>query len=235
MGHIIAMGGGGFSMELENPALDRYIIAQTGKATPRVCFLAQASGESLDYTVRFYRAYSSLGCQPVHLSLYSCPVVDLAALFAQQDVIFVGGGNTRSMLAVWHEWGLPDLLRAAYARGAVLAGVSAGANCWFEQNITDSVVPELSVLPGLGFLPGSFCPHYDGEAQRRPAYHRFLAEGAILPGYAADDGVAFHFVDGALQRIVSSRPNARGYRLEMVDGQPVETPLTTDLLEGRKE
>jgi len=230
MGHIIAMGGGGFSMEPENPALDRYILAQTGKATPRVCFFAQASGESLDYTVRFYRAFSALGCQPTHLSLYACPVGDLAGLIAAQDVIYVGGGNTKSMLAVWQEWGLPELLHAAHARGAVLAGLSAGANCWFEQNITDSVVPELSVLPGLGFLSGSFCPHYGGEEQRRPAYHRFLAAGAIQPGYAADDGVGFHFVDGALQRIVSSRPNGRGYRLDLVDGQPVETPLTPELL-----
>ena len=230
MGHIIAMGGGGFSMEPENPALDRYILAQTGKATPRVCFLAQASGESLDYTVRFYRAFSALGCQPTHLSLYACPVGDLAGLIAAQDVIYVGGGNTKSMLAVWREWGLPELLHAAHARGAVLAGLSAGANCWFEQNITDSVVPELSVLPGLGFLSGSFCPHSGGEEQRRPAYHRFLAAGAIQPGYAADDGVGFHFVDGALQRIVSSRPNGRGYRLDLVDGQPVESPLTPELL-----
>lgn len=230
MGHIIALGGGGFSMEPENPALDRYILAQTGKAAPRVCFLAQASGESLDYTVRFYRAFSALGCQPTHLSLYNCPTGDLAALVAQQDVFYVGGGNTKSMLAVWREWGLPELLHAAYARGAVLAGLSAGANCWFEQNITDSAVAELSVLAGLGFLPGSFCPHYDGEEQRRPAYHRFLADGAIQPGYAADDGVGFHFVDGALQRVISSRPNGRGYRLDLVDGQPVERALIPELL-----
>ena len=201
MGHVIAMGGGGFSMEPENPALDRYIIAQSGRETPRVCWLGQASGESQDYTLRFYRAFSDLGCRPIHISLFACPVVDLAALLAEQDVIYVGGGNIKSMLALWREWNLPALLRAAHQRGAVLAGLSAGANCWFEQSITDSVVAELSVLPGLGFLPGSFCPHYDGEAQRRPAYHRFLAEGAILPGYAADDSVAFHFVDGALQRL----------------------------------
>lgn len=230
MGHIIAMGGGGFSMEPENPALDRYIVAQTGKENPHVCFLSQAGGENADYIVRFYRAFTELGCRPTHVSLFACPVGDLAALIARQDVIYVGGGNTKSMLALWREWGLPDLLLAAYRRGAVLAGLSAGANCWFEQSITDSVAAELSVLAGLGFLPGSFCPHYDGEAQRRPAYHRFLAAGAILPGYAADDSVAFHFVDGALQRIVSSRPDAYGYRLALADGQPVETPLPTDLL-----
>lgn len=230
MGHIIAMGGGGFSMEPENLALDRYIIAQTGKTAPRVCFLGQASGESLDYTVRFYRAFSALGCQPAHISLFSCPVADLATLLAEQDIIYVGGGNTKSMLATWREWHLPDLLQRAYQRGAVLAGLSAGANCWFEQSITDSVVADLSVLPGLGFLPGSFCPHYDGEAQRRPAYQRFLSEGAIQPGYAADDSVAFHFIDGQLQRIVSSRPRASGYRLELRAGEPVETPLPAELL-----
>ena len=112
MGHIIAMGGGGFSMEPENPLLDRYVIAQSGQPAPRICWLGQASGESQEYTVRFYRAFSALGCRPTHLSFFACPVVDLAALLAEQDVIYVGGGNTKSMLAVWRTWHLPELLYA---------------------------------------------------------------------------------------------------------------------------
>jgi len=222
---IIALGGGGFSMEPDNLALDEYIIRQSGQLRARVCFLAQASGESLDYTVRFYRAFSRLGCQPTHLSLFACPPQDAAALLLAQDVIYVGGGNTKSMLALWQAWGLPAILRQACAQGTVLAGISAGANCWFEQSITDSAAPQLDVMPGLGFLPGSFCPHYDGEAERRPTFHRLLAEGRVQPGYAADDGAAFHFIDGALHQVASSRAAAHGYRLSYRGGEVFEEVL----------
>lgn len=225
MRQIIALGGGGFSMEPDNLALDEYIIRQSGQHRARVCFLAQASGESLDYTVRFYRAFSQLGCQPTHLSLFACPPQDAAALLLAQDVIYVGGGNTKSMLALWQAWGLPTILRQACAQGAVLAGVSAGANCWFEQSITDSTAPRLDVMSGLGFLSGSFCPHYDGEAERRPTFHRLLAEGRVQPGYAADDGAALHFIDGALQQVASSRAAAHGYRLSYRGGEVVEEVL----------
>uniref|UniRef100_A0A7C1JI27 Peptidase E n=1 Tax=Caldilinea aerophila TaxID=133453 RepID=A0A7C1JI27_9CHLR len=213
MRQIIAMGGGGFSMEPENPALDEYVIRQCGKTTPKVCFLAQASGESLEYTLNFYRAFSQLGCRPTHLSLFAAPPADARGILLSQDVIYVGGGNTKSMLALWEAWGVPAILREAYDRGIVLAGISAGAICWFEQGVTDSIAPQPDALTCLGFLSGSFCPHYDGEAMRRPAFHRLLAEGRIQPGYAADDGAAFHFIDGALHQVVASRPAARGWRL----------------------
>ncbi len=180
------------------------------KEIPAVCFLGQASGEDTGYTLRFYQAFTALGCRPTHLSLFDCPVANLEDLLLTQDVIYVGGGNTRSMLTLWNEWGVPAILQHACAQGTILAGLSAGANCWFAQGITDSAVADLSVLSGLGFLSGSFCPHYDGEAARRPAFHRLLTAGEIQAGYAADDGVALHFVDGELLRIVSSRPNARG-------------------------
>ncbi|MFO7631953.1 MAG: peptidase E [Caldilinea sp.] len=226
MRQIIALGGGGFSMEPENLALDEYVIRHSGKPTPRVCFLAQASGESLDYTVRFYHAFGKLGCQPTHLSLFATPPVDARAVLLAQDVIYVGGGNTKSMLALWEAWNLPAILRAAYDRGIVLAGISAGANCWFEQCVTDSAAPQLDMMSCLGFLPGSFCPHYDGESERRPTYHRLLSEGRILPGYAADDGAAFHFIDGALHAVVASQMAAQGYRLSReANGEVVEEPL----------
>ncbi len=128
-------------------------------------------------------------------------------------IIAMGGGNTRSLLALWREWGLDDILRRASAAGIVLAGVSAGANCWFEQCTTDSVPGELTVLACLGLLKGSFTPHYDSEPQRRPSLHRLLQAGAIRPGYAANDGAAIHFSDGQVFRAVRSRPNARAYRV----------------------
>jgi dipeptidase E len=219
MRQIIAMGGGGFSMEPDNLALDRYILAQTSKADPAVCFLPTASGDADGYIVKFYAAFTGLACRPTHLSLFGRTPPDLGAFLLAQDVVYVGGGNTRSMLALWREWGLDDALRAAWDQGVILAGLSAGAICWFEEGVTDSAAGSLGPLAGLGLLAGSCCPHYDGEPERRPAYQRLVAGGAMLPGYGIDDGAALHFLDNELRAVVASRPESRAYRVvSAVDG-----------------
>jgi peptidase E len=228
--HIIAMGGGGFSMEPDNPALDQYVTKQTGVGRPKVCFLSQASGEARDYIINFYNAFSKLDCRPSHLSFFQPHTADIRGFLLEQNVIYVGGGNTKSMLALWREWGLDTILREALETGVVLTGVSAGAICWFEYCTTDSIPGDLTVLPCLGFLPGSCTPHYDGEAQRRPTMHRVIGAGKMPAGYAFDDGAAGHFVDGRLFNVVSSRPNAKGYYLECVDGDVRETMLDTRYL-----
>jgi peptidase E len=231
MQQIIAMGGGGFSMEPDNLTLDRYVLAQAGSEYPRVCFLAQASSESQDYTLNFYRAFNSLRARPDHLSLFRPHTADIEGFLLSQDVIYVGGGNTKSMLAVWREWELDRILRKAMESGIVLAGISAGAICWFEQGTTDSIPGQLTALSCLGFLPGSCSPHYDGEAERRPTFQRMIASGEVKPGYAFDDGAAGHFINGELRHIISSRPDAKGYRLEPGEnGEAVETPLDTSYL-----
>lgn len=230
---IVAMGGGGFSMEPENLALDRFVLSLAPKSRPRVCFVPTASGDSDDYVAKFRESFGSLPCElgePAHLSLFRPPTADLRAFVLGHDIVYVGGGNTRSLLALWREWGLDAILREAWERGVVLAGISAGSICWFEQGITDSIPGALTPLPCLGLLPGSNCPHYDGEAERRPAYHRLLQTGAIGPGYAADDGAALHFVGTVLREVVTSRPAATAYRLDLHDGAPRETPLAARLL-----
>ena len=146
-------------------------------------------------------------------------------------MIYVGGGNTKSLIGVWREWGLPDVLREAWAAGVVLAGVSAGAVCWFEQGLSDSFAGELRRIQCLGFLAGSCCPHYDGEAERRPTYHELLRTGAILPGLAIDDGAAVHFVGDEIHRVVASRPGATAYRVREEDGAVREETLPVELLE----
>jgi dipeptidase E len=229
---IIAMGGGGFSMEPENSALDRYVLAQARRANPSVCFIATAGGDSDSYIARFYTAFTKLRCRPTHLKLFA-RTPDLRALIAAQDVIYVGGGNTKSMLAVWREWQLPQLLRRAWSNGTVLAGISAGAICWFEAGLTDSWADRLAVLPCLGFLPGANCPHYDGETERRPALHRLLSRGAVQPTLALDDGAAAHFVGRRLARVVTSRPAAGAYRVARRQGRVVETPLPVRRLAHR--
>jgi peptidase E len=227
---IIAMGGGGFSMEPENLALDRYILRQTGKPRPAVCFLPTASGDADSYLLNFYRSFSELDCKASAFSLFRLPTADIEGFLLAQDVIYVGGGNTRSMLALWREWGVDVILRKAYEAGVVLAGISAGGNCWFEQCSTDSVPGDLTMLPCLGFLPGSFCPHYDGEAERRPSLHKMLVEDKILPGYAADNSAAVHFVDGSFFAAVASRPGVSAYRLTRSAGGVVEEKLEMMIL-----
>jgi len=230
MAQIIALGGGGFSMEPDNPLLDRYIIQQCGNSSPRICFLPTASAENADYIINFYTAFNRLGCRTGHLSLFRQPQKDLEKYLMQFDILYVGGGNTRSMLALWREWRLESMLKKALTSGVVLAGISAGAICWFEQGITDSVPGELGVMDCLGFLPGSCCPHYDGEKDRRPAFRGFVADGRCPPGYALDDGAAVHFIDNKLHRSISSRPDANAYRVEQVDGKAVEEALETHFL-----
>jgi dipeptidase E len=226
---IIALGGGGFSMEPENLALDHYILAQARVPQPAVAFLPSASGDSDNYVVRFYSAYLGLPCRPSHLSFFR-RTPDLRSYLRAQDVIYVGGGNTKSMLAVWREWSLPDILREAWESGIVLAGISAGAICWFEQGVTDSFADQLRVLDCLGFLPGSCCPHYDGEAERRPAYHRLLRNGEIAPGFAIDDGAAIHFINNEVHRVVASRKGAKAYRVRATGNAVQEEPMPVEYL-----
>ena len=230
MRQIIAMGGGGFSMEPENLALDRYVLEQTQKPNPKVCFLPTASGDADGYVLNFYKAFSTLDCQPNFLSLFRLPSANLEGFLLKQDVVYVGGGNTRSMLALWREWELDKLLFKAYQAGTILTGISAGANCWFEECSTDSLPGEYQVLACLGYLSGSFCPHYDGEPERRPSYQSMIQMGSLRDGLAADDGAAVHFIDEQFARAVSSRLNARAYRVKRVHDQVQEEALETEYL-----
>jgi dipeptidase E len=228
---IIAMGGGGFLMEPENLSLDRYVLAAAGVATPKTCFVGTASGDAQSFIDRFYGAFSTLHCTPSHLSLFKLEPGDWRERALEQDVIYVGGGNTRALLALWREWGLDRVLREAWESGVVLAGISAGSICWFEQGLSDSVnAGEVLPLDCLGFLEGSNCPHYDGEPERRPAYQQFVMKGNLKSGYAADDGAALHFVGQKLMKTVCSRPNAKVYRVERQGGSILETPLTMEFL-----
>lgn len=224
------MGGGVLAPDTGNRALERYVLEATGKARPRVLFVGTASGDDLSYIARFYESYAALDCTPSHLTFFKRTPADLRALVFAHDVVHVGGGNTRSMLAVWREWGLDAILRDALEQRVVLCGSSAGSICWFEEGVTDSIAGDLTHMRGLGFLSGSNCPHYDGEPARRPAYQRMVAEGTIEAGYAADDGVGLHFIDGELHAVVSSRLNATAYRVERDGGSARETPLAARTL-----
>lgn len=230
---IIAIGGAALPQEHGNLLLIDYFLKQTHKRKPRVCFIGTAHGDADAGRLRFYAGLSQFNCTPVHLPLFARTPRDLAGFVMEQDAIFVGGGNTRSMLAVWRDWGLDLHLRAAWERGTVLGGWSAGSICWFEQGITDSIAGPLTVLDCLGFLPGSNCPHYDSEPLRRPTYRRLVAQGRIADGYAADDGVALHFIGNRLARVVANHKPARGWRLSRSGRRAIERALPTRLLVRR--
>tara|TARA_R110002096_G_scaffold163992_4_gene331640 strand:- start:151 stop:837 length:687 start_codon:yes stop_codon:yes gene_type:complete len=216
---IIASGGGGFGRSVDDLRMEKWMLDQTGKSNPKVGFLPQASREDDAYTSRFYEAFTRLGATPTCVSMFGVVKPEWEDRLLSQDLIYVGGGNTRTMLAIWREWGVDKVLKTALEKGIVLAGVSAGAICWFDQGVTDSVWP-LGVLPCLGFLSGSCCPHFDGEVDRRPSYTAMLAENRIHPGIALDDFAMGHFVDGELESVVSARESASGYLM----GENSETP-----------
>lgn len=221
---IIALGGGGFSMEPENPKLDDYILGCAAREEPRICLIPTASGDADGYIDRFYRAFKGKA-EPSRLSLFKRDGRELRQFLLNQDIIYVGGGNVANLLVVWRLHGLDTILREAWEAGIILCGISAGMNCWFEASVTDSFGTLSPLRDGLGFLPGSACPHYDGEVDRRPAYRRFVGEGSLPSGFAADDGAALHFEGARLEQVVCSRPNAQAYGVANSDGAIVETPL----------
>ena len=226
---IIAIGGGGFYRDADNLKLERYVIEQTKIDNPRVAFVPTASGDPDHYVAVFYSAFLKLGCRPSVLTFFK-RTPELRSFLLEQNMIYVGGGNTKSMLAVWRDWGVPELLREAWQSGIVLTGVSAGAICWFEQGVTDSFSDGLRPMAGLGFLPGSCCPHYDGEPERRPAYHRLLAGEEIGPGIAIEDWTAVHFIGTERSRVVAARVGARAYSMRSVYGSVQEVTLPVDYL-----
>lgn len=224
---IFAMGGGGFSMEPENPLLDDYLLSLvTGQNSPRVCFVPTASGDSEDYIQRFLTAFPAGRAEASVLHLFKREVRDLREFLLQQDIVYVGGGSTANLLAVWRAHGLDTAVADAYREGVLMAGVSAGMNCWFQASLTDSYNTNDCdpLTDGLALLAGSACPHYDGEPTRRRAYLRMV--GKELPdGYAAYDGVGLLFNDGHLVETVSSRASGRGFRVQATADGSAEHPL----------
>jgi dipeptidase E len=219
-GHILAIGGGAAGSPLED-----YLLELSSSRLPRVCFLPTPSAHRPEYVDIFYDAFRSRACTPMHVELFGVPDAP-AEQVASADVVYVSGGNTANALAIWRVHGIDRALREVWERGGVLGGWSAGAICWFEDSVTDSFGPRLRRLgDGLRFLSGSFCPHYDGDLERRPVYTQLVREGVVAPGLAADDDAAFHFEGTELREVVSQREGARGYRVTPTGEEPLEARL----------
>lgn len=219
-------------MEPDNPRLDHYILSLARRTPPKVCFVPTASGDSENYIARFYDRYTVDRCLPSHLRLFGRKIQDLRSFILGQDIVYVGGGATGYLLATWRLAGLDAIFREAWERGVVMSGVSAGALCWFEAGLTDTFGRPLQTLrDGLGFLSGSFVPHYDGEKDRRPAFHAAVSGGALPPGIAADDGVGVVYHGTEIAEFVSSRPAARAWRVERTTDGVRETEIVPRYLD----
>jgi peptidase E len=228
---ILAMGGGGFTMEPANPLLDDYVLTLTQAKEPRVLFLPTASGDTTTQINAFYARFGGRACVPRHVSLFRLGDLErpLEEIVLEQDVVYVGGGSMRNLLAIWRAHGLDDLLTRAWRRGTVLAGISAGAMCWFEGGVTcSSGTPE--PLAGLGLLKGSLTVHADGEPERLPVWLKSVRVGALPGGWAADDGVGLLFRGRSLAQVVSSRPGATAQRVDAIAGELVRHRLEPELL-----
>ena len=208
--NIIAIGGGGFGANPGQGIIEEYILKQTKKKNPKICFIPTATGDNEAYKVNFYSTFTNLNCCPSHLDFFK-RTPDLNDLILNQDAIFVGGGNTKSMLAVWKEWGLDKILKKAYKDGIVMSGVSAGAICWFQNGITDSWASNLKIMPCLNFIKGTCCPHYDEEPERRPAVKKLLLSNKIKDVFAVDGGAALHIKDEKIFKSVVFRNEKSSY------------------------
>lgn len=222
--HVVALGGGGF-LSGDDPALDDFVLSLAPGDQPRVCYVGTASGDPVANEERFRDAFTGRARCSV-LRLFDREVPDLDAFLAEQDVVYVGGGSTVNLLAVWRAHGLDRALRRAYEAGVVMAGVSAGANCWFSRCTTDSwlVGRADGLIDGLGWLPDGICPHYRTEPRRRPGLLALVADG-FGDTYGVDDDCGLHLVDERLVEAVSARPGARAVRVHLHEGQAVEDEL----------
>ncbi len=211
---IIAIGGGGFGRNPGVGIIEKYILDQSKKSNPNICFIPTATGDDASYKDSYYSTFEKQNCNPTHLDFFK-RTPDLKKLISDQDIIFVGGGNTKSMLAVWKDWSLDRILKEAYDSGVIMCGVSAGAICWFERGITDSWAEDLRVMDCLGFIDGACCPHYDEEPERKPFVTESLSSGDLEACYSIEGGCALHFIDEQPFKSVAFEKNKNAYFVTM--------------------
>ncbi|HJY63587.1 MAG TPA: Type 1 glutamine amidotransferase-like domain-containing protein [Ignavibacteria bacterium] len=243
-GQIIALGGGGFSDSPDNLLLDEYIILQTNKSKPKILFLPTAGGDHPDYTAKFYRTYRKLNCKPSHLELSrkAIPYKKLEQMVMSSDAVFTGGGSPRFLMQVWRKYGLDKIIKRAWKEGIVLSGMSAGAICWYEDGFKNPAPDVWRRIKCLGFLEGSFCPHYDKRGELRKAYRKMISTGELAGGYGVQDGVALHYIGTELKYVVSSvhgsmafHVRKSGFRVTEKELKPAYLGLLEQVVEEQYE
>lgn len=230
--HLFALGEASYTGPQGGPSpMWRHILACTGKRHPKVCLIPTATGDRPEMVTNFVYAMNRLRAHPNFLSLFSTPSADLDGWIMEFDAIFVSGGNTRNLLALWRAWGLDAVLRRAWERGVVLLGASAGAICWHEQGNSDFIADQYNPIDALGWLPGSLAPHYGDANGRRASFQAMVADGRLRPGYGLSDRSALHYVDGRLHEALSEHPDFGVFRVERgADGRAAETAVPVRLV-----
>ena len=224
MRQIIAIGGGGFGRVIKDLKIENYIKSQCKSDSPKICFIPTATGDDNQYIENFYKAFDSIGCKTSHIDFFK-RTINLVEHIKKQDIIFVGGGNTKSMLAVWKDWGLDALLEEAYKNGVIMCGVSAGAICWFNKGITDSWADDLAIMDCLGFVDGVCCPHYDEEPARRPYVKAKLDRADFDECIGVEGNAALHIINEESYKSVNFGVNKNSYRVSLKDNHVIEDPF----------
>lgn len=228
---IFGVGGSFFTEPWEPPLLQQHMLRLAKAAEPRIAYLGTATGDNPGDVERFYRAMAAHRCRVSHLNLFEPHTEDFAGYLGAQDIVYVGGGSTRNMLALWRNWGVDEALRRAWESGVVMAGTSAGSICWFEGCITDSMPSRLMPLPGLGWLAGSASTHYQARPDRPRCLQQWIADGTLPgPAIATEDHVALHYVGTELHAVVAARPGASAYRIERGAAGALETRMAATVL-----
>jgi dipeptidase E len=226
---IFAIGAG------VRPGLIRHFVKLAGKERPKICLLPTASGDD-PKLIRIWHGFGEkFGFeaydQPMFISSFDQKKTFEEVLLSM-DAIYVSGGNTINMLAVWQAQGVDVILREAYERGILLGGGSAGGICWFDNGLTDSRPIELTAMPAMGWLKGGFSPHFLSEPGRREYCHKYMRTGELSSGYALDEPVGILFENEVFVKAVGSTPQAEGFWVEQKGDEIVETPLAIEYLGG---
>ena len=230
---IVAIGGAMAKSIPQGRLVMSYVLGLAAHSdAPKVLQINTASGDEESTALATYRMLTGMRCRVRELPLFQRTPRDkqLRELILSQDIVFVNGGNTKSMLAVWREYGISELLREAWENGVIMAGSSAGGICWFEQCLTDSRADRYTTLDCLGFLPGSSCPHFDGEQGRKTSYHRKVKSGVLKPGIAIDERVGVHFIDNRIEKVITPVAGAGAYTVFPTENGIVQARLKTTLL-----
>jgi len=222
---IFAIGRGA------NPILIRKFSELTGKDNPRICFLPTASGDHPEIISWWLALGKELGFEPVVQKLFISTFdqhLSFEDVLLQADAIYVGGGNTVNMLAIWREHGIDTILQKAMSQGILLGGGSAGGICWFEGGLTDSRPKILTPMHALGWLKGSYAPHYLTEPGRREYYHRYILDGSLQDGYGCDETVGLLFENGVLTSAYGSTTDAQAFFVRKDENVIRETAIQVE-------
>lgn len=219
MNKLLIMGAGGYTLEPESCLIDQYFIERIGKTSPKICLLPTACADRQETIERFNMYFQGHGAKTSHVSLFAVEMEDIESHLIQQDGIYITGGNTKSMLALWKEWGVEKALRKAYEAGVTICGISAGAMCFFDEGLSEILPNKYNRLDCLSFLPGSFCPHYAPGEERAMIFEEYIRGNKMKPGIGLEDGVALYFENGELSEILKSRNEAQAYRIGTI-GEP---------------